>query len=119
MPRRSKVISDKIVRSLDELATALARGDKISAKFKCHKITLDLKPLPYSPKAVKATRKLLRVSQAVFAQFLDVQTSTVQSWEQGRQEPSGPACRIMDDIQRNPEYWRQRLREAIRVNAGC
>ena len=26
-------------------------------------------------------------------------------------------CRFMDEIQRNPEYWRKRMRDSIRVKA--
>jgi len=119
MSERSKKITDKIVRSFDQLAAALARGDKLAEVFTCRKIMLDLKPLKYNPATVKATRKLLRVSQAVFAQFLGVKPATIRSWEQGRQEPSDMACRFMDEIQRDPDYWRNRLRDAIQVRVGC
>lgn len=115
MAKRSKYIADKIVRGFKELSTALANGEKVTEKFTCRKIILDLRPMPYSPKTVKATRRLLRVSQPVFAQFLGVKPSTVRSWEQGRQAPGDMACRFMDEIQRDPDYWRQRLSQAILV----
>jgi putative transcriptional regulator len=116
---RSKLIAGRIVQGLDQLASALKKGEKLSEQFTCRKVVLDLHPIPYSPKAVKATRKLLRTSQAVFAQFLGVKPATVQSWEQGRQIPGDMACRFLDEIQRNPEYWRARLRESIKVKTGC
>lgn len=119
MINRSKHITSKIVRGFNELADALAKGEKISEKFTCRKVVLDLRPVPYNPQAVKATRKLLRASQVVFAQFLGVKPSTVRSWEQGRQLPSDMACRFMDEIQHNPEYYRKRLRESVRVKEGC
>jgi DNA-binding transcriptional regulator YiaG len=56
----------------------------------------------------------LEVSQPIFAKFLGVKASAVQSWEQSRQIPSDIACRFMDGIQRNPEYWRKRLRKLIK-----
>jgi DNA-binding transcriptional regulator YiaG len=116
---RKKKVGDSIARGLKEFADALNSGESISAKLTCRKIILDLHPVPYDPKTVKATRLLLGASQGVFAQFLGVKPSAIRSWEQGRQEPSNMACRFMDEIQRNPEYWRKRLRESIRVKESC
>jgi putative transcriptional regulator len=116
---RSKKVASKIVSSVKALTAALERGDNIAEVFTCRKITLDLKPFKYGPEHVKAARRVLRVSQAVFAQFLGVETCTVQSWEQGRQEPSDIACRFMDEIQYDGDYWRRRLRDLIQVRAVC
>ena len=63
---------------------------------------------PIRASRVLATRKLLRVSQVLFAQFLGVSPKTVRAWEQGRSEPKDIACRFMDEIQRNPDYYRER-----------
>jgi putative transcriptional regulator len=118
MKKRSNEITGKIVQSLSELASALATGESIGHKFTCRRITLDLEPIPYNPLTVKATRQLLRVSQAVFAMFLGVKISTVQGWEQGKQAPSDMACRFMDEIQRDPDHWRQRLRNLIKIKTA-
>jgi putative transcriptional regulator len=117
MSKKSEHIAEKIVKGFKELSKALSEDAPIAEKFTCRKVTLDLQPMPYPPKAVRATRLLLRVSQPVFAQFLGVKPSTVKAWEQGRQPPPDIACRFMDEIQRNPEYWRGRLRDSIRVKA--
>jgi putative transcriptional regulator len=116
---RSKIVTDRIVSGLSELAAALAKNEKISAQFRCRKVVLDLHPMPYSPKAVKAARKLLGASQTMFAQFLGVKTTTVQSWEQGRQSPSDMACRFLDEIQLKPDYFRERFRSSIKVKEYC
>lgn len=115
MSKKSKDIANQIVGGFKELSKALSEDAPIAEKFTCRRVTLDLEPIPYPPKAVRATRLLLRVSQPVFAQFLGVKPSTIKSWEQGRQQPPDIACRFMDEIQRNPEYWRDRLRASIRV----
>jgi putative transcriptional regulator len=60
---------------------------------------------------VKKARVTLCASQAIFAQFIGVSTSTVQDWEQGAKTPRGSACRMMDEILRNPDYWISRLKE--------
>jgi len=112
---KSQKATDKIVAGFSELSNALKNGEKITENFACRKIVLDLRPLEYKPCAVKSTRALLRASQSIFAQFLGVKTATISSWEQGRCVPSDMACRFMDEIQRNPEYWRERLADSISV----
>lgn len=117
MTKRSEEISRKIVQGFNDLRDALASDSPIAEKFTCRKVILDLQLIQYPPEAVKATRRLLRVSQPMFAHFLGVKPATVKSWEQGRQVPPDIACRFMDEIQRNPEYWRERVKSAIKVKA--
>lgn len=114
-----KSVGKRIIEGLKEFAEALENDEPIAEKFTCRKVTLDLLPVNYDPKAVKSTRKLLAASQGVFAQFLGVSVKTVCAWEQGRIAPSDMACRFLDEIGRNPEYWRKRLRESIRVKDAC
>ncbi len=115
MTKKTSQVAQKIARGFDALSAALAANAPIAEKFTCRKVTLDLQLIAYPPKAVVATRRLLRVSQPVFAQFIGVKPSTIKSWEQGRQSPPDIACRFMDEIQRNPEYWRERLRSSIKA----
>jgi putative transcriptional regulator len=111
-------VGAKIIEGLAEFTNALETGEKIPEKFTCRKVTLDLLPVVYGPKTVATTRKLLGVSQGVFAQFLGVSVKTVRAWEQGK-TPGDMACRFMDEIQRNPKYWQKRLRESIKIKEAC
>lgn len=115
MSRRSREITKKIVAGFDELSEALANGNDVVKKFTCRKIVLDLNPIPYKPDDVKKVRSLLGSSQALFARFLGVTASAVQSWEQGRSTPSDIACRFMDEIKINPKYWKERFSDSITV----
>jgi putative transcriptional regulator len=110
-------VESEILEALSEFTEALERGE-VGKRFTCRQIKLDLKPTPYSPELVKATRQLLRVSQTLFARFLGVSPKTVRSWEQGVNTPSPMACRFMDEIRRSPRYWIERLREAVVTKAG-
>ena len=110
---KSKLIADKLVEGFVELKDRLRNGE--IEKLTCRKVVLDLHPVPYSPETVIATRRMLKISQSVFAQFIGVKTSTIRAWEQGRNPPPDIACRFMDEIQRNPEYWRKRIATSIRV----
>jgi putative transcriptional regulator len=105
---------DRIIEGLEEFANAMEAGEDVTKRFTCRNVVLDLRPAPYNPKRVRDARRLLGMSQSLFAQFLGVSISCVQGWEQGRRQPDKMACRFMDEIQLKPEYWRERLLEMAR-----
>jgi putative transcriptional regulator len=76
---------------------------------------LDLEPADYGPDEVAETREQLGVSQAVFAKLIGVSVDTVQSWEQGRREPSQLARRLMEEIDLRPDDWCDWLDEAAGI----
>ena len=51
---------------------------------------------------VRAIRRLTGLSQARFAEMLDIDLSTVRNWEQGRRQPTGPARALLRAIRNNP-----------------
>jgi putative transcriptional regulator len=53
-----------------------------------------------SPKKIRALRTKSRMSQAVFAAFLNTSVSTVQKWEIGEKKPSGPSLKLLNLIER-------------------
>ena len=104
-----ETFGEGIIGDLQEFADVLDKGEKVSEKFTFHKMVLNLEPTPYDPELVKTTRAILNASQSVFAKFLGVSVKTVQAWEQGENSVNGAACRLMDEIRENPEYWQLRL----------
>lgn len=61
-------------------------------------------PLPdISAEDIKAIRKKLGFTQAVFAAVIGVSTKTVEAWETGTNQPIGPARRMISLIQFDPE----------------
>jgi putative transcriptional regulator len=52
---------------------------------------------------VKEIRKLTGLSQAKFAQLVDVKLGTLRNWEQGRREPTGPAQALKRVIRHDPQ----------------
>jgi len=119
MAKRNRMndVERDLVEGLEGFVEALKNDEPISGEFTCRRVVLDLETHDYTPERVKATRKLLRVSQVLFAHFLGVSAKTVRAWEQGK-TPSDIAGRFMDEIQRNPEYWRQRLKESTKTKAS-
>jgi putative transcriptional regulator len=107
-------IERDLAEGLEGFLADLKTGKPIEKKYTCRRVVLDLKPRAYTPEQVKATRQLLNASQEIFSQFIGVSVKAVRKWESGH-APSDMACRFMDEIQRNPEYWRSRLRESIKV----
>lgn len=62
-------------------------------------------PAAYGPTEVRATRKRLSVSVAVFAQLLGVSAKLVEHWEQGRRAPAPLAARLLDRINADPDAF--------------
>jgi putative transcriptional regulator len=108
-------VGARIVQGLQEFADALEKKEPIAKKFTCRVVELDLRPTPYTPEQVRQTRLLLQASQAVFARFLGVSVKTVRAWEQGVNPPNDMACRFMDEIRFDPDYWIKRLQKAAVV----
>jgi len=49
-----------------------------------------------SPGQIKQVRTRNHVSQSVFAAYLNLSPSTVQQWERGDKEPSGPSLKLLN-----------------------
>lgn len=61
-----------------------------------------LAPAPaLSADEIKAIRKAERVSQPVFARYLNVSRNLVSDWERGTKKPGGPALRLLSIIRRS------------------
>ena len=119
MGSRAKLnsIERDLVEGLVSFLADLKSDAPIEKKYTCRRVILDLEPQTYTAEKVKATRRLLNASQGLFAQFLGVSVNAVRKWEGGK-AASDMACRFMDEIRRNPEYWRTRLKESIRVRTA-
>ncbi len=51
-----------------------------------------------SPRQIKSIRLREKVSQPVFAKFLNTTLSTVRQWEQGEKHPRGTSLRLLNLI---------------------
>ncbi len=54
-------------------------------------------------------RLVLRVSQAVFAEALNVSRATVRAWEQGVRQPEGPMRRLLQIAEEYLEVFREKI----------
>ena len=53
---------------------------------------------------VREIRRLTGLSQARFAETIDVAVGTLRNWEQGRRTPEGPARALLRAISNDPEH---------------
>lgn len=52
-----------------------------------------------SPQEIKKIRLNEKVSQAVFAKFLNAAVHTVRDWEQGKKHPRGVSLKLLNMVQ--------------------
>lgn len=55
----------------------------------------------YSPAQIRRIRLRNKVSQAVFAAYLNTTPSTIQKWEQGQKKPSRIALKLLSLIDKH------------------
>lgn len=54
----------------------------------------------FSAEDIRRIRRKCKVSQPVFARFLNTSTSTVRQWEQDKKHPRGATLRLLDLVDR-------------------
>lgn len=58
-------------------------------------------PETMAPERIKRIRESQRVSQPVFARYLNTSESTVEKWESGAKKPSGMALKLLDIVEKH------------------
>jgi putative transcriptional regulator len=58
-------------------------------------------PAPMEPARIKRIRESQRVSQPVFARYLNTSESTIEKWESGVKKPSGMALKLLDLVEKH------------------
>lgn len=89
-----------------DIGQEILEGIREIKAFKAGKTVLKTRVLsdPSSPQEI---RQKLGLSQAAFAALMGVSLRTVQDWEQGRREPSGPARSLLRIAEQYPEVFMQ------------
>ncbi len=94
---------DRVAAELVEMALSLNRHEVLSAHDLDRIKALSAPPPVYTPERVARIRiKKARMSQSVFAGFLNVTTSTVQKWESpaSGKHPGGAAAKLLQIIEK-------------------
>jgi putative transcriptional regulator len=56
-----------------------------------------------SPPDVKQVRERTKLPQSDFARLIGVSVRTLQNWEQGHRQPTGPAAALLRAVSANPK----------------
>ena len=62
-----------------------------------------------TPNKIKNIRKSIDVSQAMFAQLLNVSLSSVKRWESGKQTPTGSTQVLLELLSQSPQVLNFRI----------
>jgi putative transcriptional regulator len=58
-------------------------------------------PPRFRPREIKKLRERHRVSQPVFARYLNTSESTIEKWETGAKQPSGMALKLLSVVEKH------------------
>ena len=89
------------LRALHETVHGLRRAGLIDAKtMRDFDVSCLTTVKELSPRQIALVRKRAGVSQAVFANYLNVTTGLVSQWERGKKHPQGPSLKLLALVQK-------------------
>ena len=99
---RKTTQSSRVLRELLESAQDLSAYGLVSKTDMARMKALCKEPPEYTPERVVSIRtRIAKMSQAVFASFMNVSVSTVQKWESpaAYKHPSGAAAKLLQLVE--------------------
>lgn len=94
-------VGESLITSLNQ-AIDFEKGKKVPGTTKN---IVTLAPVPhYKANKIKKIRNKLGLSQNTFAHIMGVSIKTVEAWESGRNEPQGPAQRILYFLENDDKF---------------
>ncbi|HSD68987.1 MAG TPA: DNA-binding transcriptional regulator [Woeseiaceae bacterium] len=90
----------KILHTVHETAKGLHEAGVMDTRTMREFDLLCLQPVKTLNAAqIRRLRTRNRVSQAVFAAYLNTSLSTVQKWERGQKKPNGPSLKLLNLVE--------------------
>ena len=94
---KSKRAESLILASVHEAAAGLHRIGLVDKSTMREFDALCLTPVePMAPEEIRALREREKVSQPVFAHYLNVRKDAVSKWERGEKRPDGPSLKLLN-----------------------
>jgi putative transcriptional regulator len=95
------IVARKLLDTVHQTAKGLHEAGLMDTRTMREFDVLCLEPVkPMSAAQIKRLRLRNRVSQAVFAAYLNTSLSTVQKWERGQKKPNGPSLKLLNLVER-------------------
>jgi putative transcriptional regulator len=92
----TKKYRDNASASIHELAESMhARGIIDTRTMRDFDASCLMPVIPMNPGEIRELREREKVSQPVFAAYLNVSKNLVSDWERGTKKPSGPAVKLL------------------------
>ena len=96
---RLKKYRSRLSEAIHETATGLYRAGLLNKETMREFDASCLTPVKQlSPKEIVALRRRERISQGVFARYLNVRPKLVSEWERGEKKPSGPSLKLLSIV---------------------
>ncbi len=92
------MIDTQALEALLETARTLRRKRRARVARLLGIPVTEARPASSEPIDVRAIRRRTGLSQAKFAELIDIELSTLRNWEQGRRQPTGPARALLRAI---------------------
>jgi putative transcriptional regulator len=106
MMKPRKRITSHRTSGFGQAVIASLRGWERGEAITVREVATIPEPRPRLRQDIKRLRtQTLGVSQAVFARLLGVSTKLVEAWEAGRNVPAGPARRLFEIIESDPQQF--------------
>jgi putative transcriptional regulator len=97
-----KIYKSAISEAVHQSAQALYRTGVIDKTTLRDFDEACLAPAPeFAPKDIQKLREANKVSQPVFARYLNTSESTIEKWETGAKRPSGMAVKLLTIVQKH------------------
>ncbi|TAL36869.1 MAG: DNA-binding transcriptional regulator [Alphaproteobacteria bacterium] len=101
MARKIKKYKSKAMAAIHETMLDLYEGGAITKQTMREFDDACLTPVrPLTPRQIRAIRVREKVSQEVFAHYLNVGKSVVSQWERGKKHPAGPSLKLLSLVEK-------------------
>jgi len=102
-----KSIKSAIGDTVNELIKSNIRTSFSEKELKS--LGIEIPKVEINAKDIQAIRNRIKLSQSVFAKVLNVSTSSVRQWEQGKRTPSGSTKILLELLKENPNILNYRI----------
>ena len=92
----------------------ISRGIKTSFTAKeLKELGIEIPEIEIDAKDIQKIREKIKLSQSVFAKVLNVSSSSVRQWEQGKRTPTGSTKVLLELLKKNPNILNYRIESSI------
>jgi putative transcriptional regulator len=78
-------------------------------KKELNSLGINIPSIQVTGEQIQAIRKQMNLSQSVFAKLLNVSSSSIRQWEQGKRRPTGSTKVLLELLQKSPHLLDYRL----------